>query len=535
MFNAGVDKQTNVAGGVSASARVLGPGLFILSFAAACLFFANGFSALVRAWATPEYSHGPIIPFVSVFLFLREMRGVPPVSIELKDRWPGVAVVMLGLLIGLGGNLAQVHQVVIYGFMVWIVGMVLVCFGFRRGVQFWPALLHLVFMLPLPTIIYWQVSVFLQGVSSVIGVAIISLLGIPVYLDGNIIDLGIYKLQVAEACSGLRYLFPMLSFTYTFAVLYQGPIWHKVLLLLLAAPITIAMNSFRIGVIGVLVNYFGIEHAEGFLHTFEGWIIFVACVAILFGVAIVLQRLRGSERRALSETIDIEFEGLGREAARVAAVVPSRAIIAAAIVTVTAAVSWHAAPQQEARVMPRDPFVLFPTEVEGWLGRVHPQLDPAIEQVLAADDYFSAAYSSGAERAPVDLFMAYYHDQNDGTGIHSPEVCIPAGGWEVTAWDPVSFTLDNGATVDANRAVISRGAARQLVYFWFELRGRRISGDYEAKALNLFDSAVHGRSDGALIRLITPIAENEASDAADRRLVDFANAIEPSLPHFIPR
>jgi EpsI family protein len=99
----------------------------------------------------------------------------------------------------------------------------------------------------------------------------------------------------------------------------------------------------------------------------------------------------------------------------------------------------------------------------------------------------------------------------------------------------VSFTLDNGSTVDANRAVISRGTARQLVYFWFELRGRRISGDYAAKALNLFDSAVHGRSDGALIRLITPIAEDEASDAADHRLVEFANAIEPSLPHFIPR
>jgi exosortase/archaeosortase family protein len=68
---------------------------------------------------------------------------------------------------------------------------------------------------------------------------------------------------VAEACAGLRYLFPILSFTYLFAILYRGPMWHKAVLFLLAAPLTVLMNSFRIGMIGVLVNQYGIEHAEG--------------------------------------------------------------------------------------------------------------------------------------------------------------------------------------------------------------------------------------------------------------------------------
>jgi exosortase/archaeosortase family protein len=106
---------------------------------------------------------------------------------------------------------------------------------------------------------------------------------------------------VAEACSGLRYLFPILSFSYLFAILYRGPLWHKAVLLLAAAPLTVLMNSFRIGMIGVLVHHRGIEHAEGFLHFFEGWVIFGACVAILFLMAWALQRLTARTRCLLRD------------------------------------------------------------------------------------------------------------------------------------------------------------------------------------------------------------------------------------------
>ena len=112
-----------------------------------------------------------------------------------------------------------------------------------------------------------------------------------VYLDGNVIDLGSYKLQVAEACSGLRYLFPLMSFGFLFAVLYKGPTWHKIVLFLSTLPITILMNSIRIAVIGLLVNRYGTGQAEGFIHFFEGWIIFIACVMILYLEAMLLQRL----------------------------------------------------------------------------------------------------------------------------------------------------------------------------------------------------------------------------------------------------
>ena len=177
-----------------------------------------------------------------------------------------------GLGLALLGNLMHVGDIVAYAFILWVSGVVLTGFGWARGRTHQLPVLHLIFMLPLPQILYWKLTTLLQAVSSVVGVWFVELAQIPVYLDGNVIDLGVYKLQVAEACSGLRYLFPILSFSYLFSILYRGPVWHKAVLLLSAAPIAVLMNSVRIGIIGILVNSYGIEQAEGFLHVFEGWV-----------------------------------------------------------------------------------------------------------------------------------------------------------------------------------------------------------------------------------------------------------------------
>ena len=122
--------------------------------------------------------------------------------------------------------------------------ILLISFGWSQGKRFWPPVLHLVYMLPLPGVLYFKMSTFLQAISSELGVWFLQLMSVPVFLEGNIIDLGVYKLHVAEACSGLRYLFPILSFSYIFAVLYKGPMWHKAVLLLAAGQDNLAERFF---------------------------------------------------------------------------------------------------------------------------------------------------------------------------------------------------------------------------------------------------------------------------------------------------
>jgi exosortase D (VPLPA-CTERM-specific) len=309
--------------------------------------------------------------------------------------------------------------------------------------------------------------------------------------------------------------------------------WHKAVLLLAAAPITVLMNSFRIGMIGVLVNSYGIEHAEGFLHFFEGWIIFMACVGILFVMAIALQRLTPNPL-PLGEAIDLDTDGLGGIAARVFSIPSSTALVAATALTaaVSAGAMTYGEPEQV--VVDREPFQLFPRSSGEWRGQIEP-LDPAVEAVLAADDLVNITYQAPGE-ALVNLFVAYYEDQGDGTGIHSPEVCLPAGGWEIFSIDPyeVDMSETGYGVFNLNRAIIQKDSSKQLVYYWFEQRGKRMTNDFLVKADVVIVSIRTGRRDGALIRYVTPIRANEEPEDADARLQAFMKQNLGTLPRFIP-
>ena len=274
----------------------------------------------------------------------------------------------LALSIAALGNLVQIDDIVFYAMIVWIGGLVLTLFGTRRGIVFWPSVLHLVFMLPLPQFLYWRLNTGLQFVSSEIGVSFVGLMGVPVFLDGNIIDLGVYKLQVAEACSGLRYLFPIMSFSYVFAVLYRGPLWHKAVLLLSAVPLAVLMNSFRIGMIGVLVDRYGIAQAEGFLHVFEGWVIFLACIGLLFLMAKAMQLAVAATAGRSARRSTSTSPG---SAASSPASSPSRPRAGSSRPRSSPRRSpppgcWRRA--RPAEPVPRDPFALFPRRARRLVG-----------------------------------------------------------------------------------------------------------------------------------------------------------------------
>jgi len=508
---------------------------FALLIAGSVPIFWIGIVSLGDAWSTPEYSQGPIIPLISLYLFLRELRRLPVPNPTVTDRWPGVLIMLAALVLAVFGNLTRIPDFVTYAMIIWLGGVVLTVFGWRRGRLHQLPVLHLIFMLPLPQFIYWQLTIFLQGVSSELGVWFVSLAGVSVYLEGNVIDLGVYKLQVAEACSGLRYLFPILSFSYLFAILYRGPVWHKAVLLLAAAPLTVLMNSVRIGVIGVLVDSYGIEQAEGFLHFFEGWVIFLACIVILFGMAIALQKLT-PDPKPLGEVIDLDFQGFGPIMGRFFGLRPSVALATSALLTLAVSLSWVTLKGSEPVPVDRRPFLLFPMQFDEWSGTTS-QLEPEVEEVLGASDYLQANYFSNETGEMVNMFLAFYNKQTEGSGIHSPEVCLPVGGWEVFSLDPYEVDLTGTiyGTFEVNRAVIQKGLSKQLVYYWFEQRGKRMTNDFTAKASVIYDSLAIGRTDGALVRYVTQIGEGkDAESEADARLQAFMALSLERLPEFVP-
>src|SRR5690554_4817921 len=144
---------------------------FIAMIAVALPIYWLGLRSLGAAWMTPEYSHGPLIPLISLYLFLRELRKAPAIAPgQAVNRIPGILVIIFALAFGILGNLVRIPDIVTYALIIWIGGVVLTGFGWERGRQHQLPMLHLIFMLPLPQILYWKLTIVLQLISSQLGV-----------------------------------------------------------------------------------------------------------------------------------------------------------------------------------------------------------------------------------------------------------------------------------------------------------------------------------------------------------------------------
>ena len=506
--------------GVRAAVAVL------VGFTLIGIVFFDGIRELVHLWATKEeYSHAYLIPLISIFLVWQKKSELT--RIQWNGSWLGVAVLVLGLATWVVGALSTIYMVIHYALLLTIAGLVL-SFSGRKSLRFlWVPLVFLVFMVPLPVFLYRAVSAQLQLVSSELGVLVIRLFGISVFLEGNVIDLGTYKLQVVEACNGLRYLFPLASFGFLCAYLYRGPCWHRAVVFLSTIPITVFMNSLRIGIIGVTVEYYGQEMAEGFLHSFEGWAIFMACLAVLFGEIWLLakvQRPRLSFADAFYVEIPGPIEGMDKARERT---VP-RQFIAALVLLLAGVVASLSISTREEAIPERADFVEFPLHLGEWEGRPE-----ALEQIylkaLKLTDYVMVNYGRPGSPDMVNFYTAYYASQRAGESAHSPRSCIPGGGWKIEGLSRVQL-----AGHPANRVQIALGDNRQLVYYWFQQRGRYITSEYLVKWFLFWDSLTKNRSDGALVRLTTRVLPGEGWVDGDRRLAEFAAALGNRLSAYVP-
>ena len=163
----------------------------------------------------------------------------------------------------------------------------------------------------------------------------------------------------------------------------------------------------------------------------------------------------------------------------------------------------------------RNRFVTFPNQLGNWHGQAS-LLEPDTERGLALDDYILSDYGT-TQHQVVNLYVAYYSSQRAGKSPHSPLVCIPGSGWSITKFERTNAGPDH----PINRAIIEQNGSRQLVYYWYEERGRAIASEYWSKWYLLYDAVTKNRSDGALVRLITKISPGELERDADQRLQSF--------------
>jgi exosortase D (VPLPA-CTERM-specific) len=499
----------------------------LLAVALAIAAFGNALWVLVNRWYYwEEYSHGFLIPVVSAWLLwsrreeLRASVGQPS--------WMSLVLIGPAIVLHVVGEYSSIFVFSQIGFILVLFGIVLAIGGYQLLKATFIPIGFLIFAIPLPYFLEAKLTLQLQLISSQLGVDVIRLFQIPVYLEGNVIDLGYYKLQVVEACSGLRYLYPLLSLSFLAAYLFQAPFWQRALIFLSGVPITIGMNGFRIGMVGVTVDLWGTKMADSVLHFFEGWIIFIACAAILIAEIYVMARLSG---RTFLQVFYLPVSTTKRSNEK--AVAPtSRAALVSCVVLIAAGGAGIQLISHRAEIIPeRTPFADFPQGIGAWHGHTG-MLDNATEQGLGLTDYILADYSKPGGQ-PVNLYVAYYNSQRNGYAPHSPSVCIPGDGWLITQFDSISYD-GLGTKLPLNRAIIQKGRTRELVYYWFDERGRQIANEYWAKWYLLTDAIIRNRTDGALVRLVTEILPGETVQDADRRLQSFMGDVVPDLGAYLP-
>jgi EpsI family protein len=186
----------------------------------------------------------------------------------------------------------------------------------------------------------------------------------------------------------------------------------------------------------------------------------------------------------------------------------------------------------EARVE-RHPLKEFPAQVGEWRqSGPDARFDKETEAVLRADDYLSRSYTDPRGRA-ASFYVGYYSTQRDGATYHSPLNCLPGSGWTMN--DPATIEIkpaDGSPSFEANRYIVENGGDRQLLVYWYQGRGRKMTSEYWGKIYTVIDSVKRRRSDGAMVRILVPVGSSEQSalDAA----AALAAEIAPVLPGFVP-
>jgi exosortase D (VPLPA-CTERM-specific) len=502
--------------------------------------YADSLVFLFREWVGSEdYSHGMFVPLISLFLIWQARHRIADARAE--NSWWGLAVISAGLFLYWIGELATLYVLQHVSLWMVIVGLVIASIGVRRTRIIAFPLAYLLTSIPLPVFLYASVSSQLQLWSSALGVGVLQLVGVTAFRDGNVIDLGLVQLQVVEACSGIRYLLPLTSLALLCAYFFKDRIWKRVLLVLSSIPISIVVNGFRIGMIGVLVEWYGQGAAEGFYHLFEGWVLFMTSLGLLILEMWLLARIgtMGNRSPFLSRfTWADQSAGTIREVTLQSPNCDRRfqnpAYLCSVALLVPVAFASMLMVERVEVSPPRAIFVDFPMKLDGWLG-TSLSLEKQYIDALRFDDYVLADFRSG-DGHPVNLYAAYYQSQRKGQSAHSPQSCLPGGGWEISSFKHMDLPASSGMVrpLHVNRALIQKDSQKQIVLYWFKQRDRILSNEYLVKVYLFWDALSRGRTDGALVRIASPVGPGETEDIVDQRLLRFVSTVAPELNRYVP-
>jgi exosortase D (VPLPA-CTERM-specific) len=492
--------------------------------------YYSPFRVMLKWWNRDDYSYCYIVPFIVLYLLWEKKTEYFKYPL-LRD-WCGIVVVLIGVFFYWLGELGGEFYLIYLSSWLTLMGLLLLHQGWPRVKSIFFSLCLILTMFPLPNFFNFKITLALKIISSKLGVLMMQAYGLSAYREGNVIDLGYTTLQVIDACSGLRYLYPMIVLSIVVAYFFKAQIWKKILLILSSIPLVIGTNALRIALTGILSQKYGADVVDGFFHDFEGWLIFMATLGLLLGEMWLLQKIfskntsvkKSSEKLSEIPLHDLQYSGKNTE------FLTPQFFISVSILSLSLGIAQGV---EFREVIPlAKSFKFFPKTIGDWEGAQQP-LEQEIIDELDFSDYVMLDYSDKNQKQ-INFYVAYYESQRKGESIHSPASCLRGGGWEFKQAGSAKISLNDGSQIKVNRAVIEKEPIKQISYYWFPFRGRILTNAYEMKIYNFWDALTQQRTDGALVRLVTPVYQDETVESAESRLRGFLSEVKPILGIFLP-
>ena len=499
---------------------------------------------LARQWWSDEnYSHGLLVPFVIALIIWQDKARLSK-QIENGRIGLGIAIVLLGLMLLFAGTLGAELFTQRISLIFVIAGTIVYFFGSRILSFLSVPFLLLLLSIPIPQIILNKIAFPLQLLATRSAEQGLTILGIASTRKGNVIDLipigysAPVSLEVVEACSGIRSLITLITLGVILAYFTRnldndrGPRFYRnydflrgVLLVALAIPIALVTNASRVLITGIATYFYGQSVLDNWWHDAFGWIAFISALALLlFANSLARKFLVSVRERSSRELSYAPLSSTGTTYARAS-------VLMALLLTGGLLINWL---QMRAETpVERVPLVEFPTKLgEAFRPTADKRFSPATEEVLRASDYVMRDYIDPPRR--FNLYIGYYATQRTGATYHSPQNCLPGSGWVMSNGGEVEFDSPKGRRILANRYVVQNGKTRQVMIYWYQGRGRTTASEYWDKLYTVIDSVTVGRTDGSMVRIMTPIYEGENDEIAFTAAKELSRHVADSLGAFVP-
>jgi exosortase len=271
--------ETSRAEGSSGSSRSWLP-YAIVALLLAILYRRVAMKLFYDWYTIPDYSHGFLVPLFSIFLIWEKRKEL--IHVPAKATWAGIPLILFSIAVLILGVYGVELFTARISFVMLLCGIVWTLLGWAmlRALAF--PILILLLAIPIPAIVFNQITFPLQLLASRIASDILPALGVPTLQEGNIIELPVMKLEVAEACSGIRSLMSLFTLAIFYGHFIERTTARRLILALASIPIAVAANVARIVGTGLCVQYWDPDKALGFFHEFSGWVMFVISLGCLY-------------------------------------------------------------------------------------------------------------------------------------------------------------------------------------------------------------------------------------------------------------